>query len=223
MRPQPMRRQWFSKRREMATDVCGFAHTGDMRRTRTMEPAIAETTPPVVSEPTLIWSASPSESFTIFTAFWLALFTPTSCAKREYSISISAKTSGSVPGLPMRLPTSLFWRVSAGSMFVPTPISPPGMAYSSEIFSLLSVFARLRIGRHSSTVSPFAFVVRIRRPGRTSISAPSFSTPSSTDPPATPPASFATSSPGLFTSNERTTIMRSGRSNRRRGTGTWQM
>mmetsp|Transcript_6992 Transcript_6992/g.22068 ORF Transcript_6992/g.22068 Transcript_6992/m.22068 type:complete len:221 (-) Transcript_6992:486-1148(-) len=60
------------------------------------------------------------------------------------------------------------------------------------------------MGEHVTVPSP-SFLTS---PGRTSTSSPIRSTPCRIEPPATPPLRFSTSSPGLFTSNDRMTIKR---------------
>ena len=100
---------------------------------------------------------------------------------------------------------------------MPTPISPPGTAYCRSFASAKSERIREKSGTHFTV--PFA--PREMIPGRISISCPSLSTPCRIEPPATPPRRSCTSSPGLFTSNERMMIIFGSPVKSRRGTGMW--
>mmetsp|Transcript_10290 Transcript_10290/g.21265 ORF Transcript_10290/g.21265 Transcript_10290/m.21265 type:complete len:262 (-) Transcript_10290:277-1062(-) len=113
------------------------------------------------------------------------------------------KMSGSLPGCPRTWPTRRSPLVSMGSIFVPTPIRPPGAANCRAFCSAASDMIRDRIGLHC--VLPCSSLLTM--PGRISISSPSLSTPLRMDPPATPPLRLATSSPGLFTSKDRMMII----------------
>mmetsp|Transcript_93573 Transcript_93573/g.208214 ORF Transcript_93573/g.208214 Transcript_93573/m.208214 type:complete len:215 (+) Transcript_93573:347-991(+) len=75
---------------------------------------------------------------------------------------------------------------------------------------------RERIGLQ--TTLPAASLLTM--PGLISISSPTFKTPLRMEPPATPPLRFCTSSPGLFTSKERMTIMTGSEVKSRGGIGT---
>ena len=116
---------------------------------------------------------------------------------------------------PRTCPTSRSARVSVGSIVVPTPMSPPGTAYWSSFCSAKSETIREKIGLHVTFPSASFFTI----PGRTSISWPTFSTPCRMLPPATPPLMSSTSAPGLFTSNDRITIICGGEVKSRIGTG----
>mmetsp|Transcript_6873 Transcript_6873/g.13822 ORF Transcript_6873/g.13822 Transcript_6873/m.13822 type:complete len:304 (-) Transcript_6873:343-1254(-) len=123
--------------------------------------------------------------------------------------------SGSLPASPSTCPTRRSARVRVGSILVPTPMRPPGTAYSSSLCSANSDTMRLRMGVH--IILPSASFLTM--PGRISISACRFSTPHRMDPPATPPRRSTTSSPGLFTSKDRMMIMRGSEVKSRIGTG----
>mmetsp|Transcript_4721 Transcript_4721/g.14524 ORF Transcript_4721/g.14524 Transcript_4721/m.14524 type:complete len:243 (-) Transcript_4721:19-747(-) len=100
-------------------------------------------------------------------------------------------------------------------MVVPTPMSPPGTAYCSSFCSAYSDTMRLMMGAHLMRPS----LSLLTMPGRTSIFWPIRSTPCRMEPPATPPWISSTSAPGLFTSNERMTIMLGMLVKSRTGTG----
>mmetsp|Transcript_114425 Transcript_114425/g.318574 ORF Transcript_114425/g.318574 Transcript_114425/m.318574 type:complete len:265 (+) Transcript_114425:439-1233(+) len=126
------------------------------------------------------------------------------------------KMLGSLSGCPKTWPTSRSPLVSMGSIFVPTPIRPPGTANCSLFCSAAKDMIRERIGLH--WVLPWASLLTM--PGLISISSPTFRTPLRMEPPATPPLRFMTSSPGLFTSKERMMIMSGSERKSRGGMGT---
>mmetsp|Transcript_16568 Transcript_16568/g.46774 ORF Transcript_16568/g.46774 Transcript_16568/m.46774 type:complete len:225 (-) Transcript_16568:353-1027(-) len=100
-------------------------------------------------------------------------------------------------------------------MVVPTPMSPPGTAYFSSFCSAKRETMRLKMGRHETLPSASFFTM----PGLTSTSCPNLSTPCRMLPPATPPFSSSACAPGLFTSNDRMTIICGGDKKSRCGTG----
>ena len=176
--------------------------------------------------------------------------TPNKRRSRKKLISNSVNISGSLPTSPRTFvrnsenvffgwgegvhtwPTSLSPRQSVGSIFVPTPMRPPGTAYWRSFRSANSVMIFEKIGTHLTLPSAsFATI-----PGRTSISSPiwinnqnllclwvnekdTFKIPWMIEPPATPPFKSSTSVPGLFTSKLRMTIKRGEEVKSRTGTG----
>mmetsp|Transcript_7218 Transcript_7218/g.21664 ORF Transcript_7218/g.21664 Transcript_7218/m.21664 type:complete len:201 (+) Transcript_7218:228-830(+) len=143
------------------------------------------------------------------------VLTPRSLLRRKKLISISMKTSGSFPTSPSTCPTSLSALVRVGSTVVPTPMSPPGTAYWRAFCSANRETTLEKIGMH--LIFPWASLVTI--PGLTSISWPTLSTPCRMLPPATPPFRSSTPAPGLFTSNDRITIIWGGEVKSLTGTG----
>mmetsp|Transcript_66228 Transcript_66228/g.185181 ORF Transcript_66228/g.185181 Transcript_66228/m.185181 type:complete len:265 (-) Transcript_66228:386-1180(-) len=113
------------------------------------------------------------------------------------------KMFGSLPGCPRTCPTNLSARVSVGSIFVPTPIKPPGTANCKRFSSAARVTMRERMGLQTKLPSSPLETM----PGRISISSPTLRTPLRMEPPATPPKRLLTSSPGRFTSKERMMII----------------
>mmetsp|Transcript_11030 Transcript_11030/g.39915 ORF Transcript_11030/g.39915 Transcript_11030/m.39915 type:complete len:220 (+) Transcript_11030:299-958(+) len=161
-------------------------------------------------------STSALESFATFPCFSLpCVRTPSSRRRRKKFTSSSVNTCGSFPTSPRTCPTRRSARVSVGSTVVPTPMRPPGTAYRSWFCSANSETIREEMLRH--LIFPSASLDTI--PGRTSISWPTLRTPWRIDPPATPPCTSSTSAPGLFTSNDRITIMFAGDVKSRFGTG----
>mmetsp|Transcript_48885 Transcript_48885/g.104361 ORF Transcript_48885/g.104361 Transcript_48885/m.104361 type:complete len:230 (+) Transcript_48885:681-1370(+) len=123
--------------------------------------------------------------------------------------------SGRLPTEPSTCPTNRSARVRVGSRSVPTPISPPGTAYWRSFCSAKRDTIREKSGTHLTL--PLA--PREMMPGLTSISWPALSTPCRIEPPATPPRNSSASWPGLFTSNERITIIFGSPVKSRTGTG----
>mmetsp|Transcript_73405 Transcript_73405/g.237419 ORF Transcript_73405/g.237419 Transcript_73405/m.237419 type:complete len:263 (+) Transcript_73405:398-1186(+) len=105
---------------------------------------------------------------------------------------------GSLSGCPSTWPRSLSPRVSVGSIFVPTPMRPPGTAYCRLFCSAARDMMRERMGLQTTLLAASLLTM----PGLISISSPTLSTPLRMEPPATPPFRFCTSSPGLFTSKD---------------------
>lgn len=101
------------------------------------------------------------------------------------------------------------------SIFVPTPIRPPGTAKSRLFFSARSETILLKMGWHF--VLPWLSLIMM--PGLISISWPTLRTPERIDPPATPPFSSSTSAPGLLTSKDRMMMSRGVDVKSRIGTG----
>mmetsp|Transcript_87480 Transcript_87480/g.245617 ORF Transcript_87480/g.245617 Transcript_87480/m.245617 type:complete len:244 (+) Transcript_87480:546-1277(+) len=123
---------------------------------------------------------------------------------------------GNLPGWPITWPTRRSPRVSVGSILVPTPIKPPGTANCNELCSAAKDMILERIGLQITVPAESLPTT----PGRISISSPTFKTPLRMEPPATPPLSCSTSSPGLFTSNERIMIITGFEVKSRGGMGT---
>uniref|UniRef100_A0A0E9XF51 Uncharacterized protein n=1 Tax=Anguilla anguilla TaxID=7936 RepID=A0A0E9XF51_ANGAN len=106
-------------------------------------------------------------------------------------------------------------RHRVGSIFVPTPIRPPGAAYCKSLCSANRETILEKMGLHMSFPSWSFDTI----PGRTSNSCPTLSTPLRILPPATPPFRSSTSQPGLFTSNDRITMRRGSEVKSLMGTG----
>mmetsp|Transcript_520 Transcript_520/g.1592 ORF Transcript_520/g.1592 Transcript_520/m.1592 type:complete len:264 (-) Transcript_520:323-1114(-) len=124
-------------------------------------------------------------------------------------------TSGSLPTAPSTWPTNRSARVRVGSSRVPTPMSPPGTANCRSLCSAYRELILESKGTHLTVPSGRRDTI----PGRISISSPTLRTPWRMEPPATPPLRSFTSSPGLFTSKERITIIVGVTVKSRTGTG----
>lgn len=122
---------------------------------------------------------------------------------------------GKAPTAPKTCPTKRSALQSVGSIFVPTPIRPPGTANCSSFCSVYNDTIREKIGRQVTLPSASLLTT----PGLTSISCPTFKTPLKILPPATPPFKSLTSQPGLLTSKDRMTIKRGSDVKSRTGTG----
>mmetsp|Transcript_2980 Transcript_2980/g.5864 ORF Transcript_2980/g.5864 Transcript_2980/m.5864 type:complete len:213 (-) Transcript_2980:677-1315(-) len=176
----------------------------------------ANTRAPVDMDPMFNMSTSALASFCTLPAFsfpWVR--TPRRRLRRKKFTSSSENTSGSWPTSPSTWPTRRSARVKVGSTEVPTPMRPPGTANCSGFCSAKREMILEKMG--VTFTVPSESLVTI--PGRTSTSCPTRSTPLRMEPPATPPWMSSTSAPGLFTSNERITIMFGEEVKSRTGTG----
>ena len=93
--------------------------------------------------------------------------------------------------------------VRDGSILVPTPMRPPGIAYNNSFFSANNEVIYVQIGLQ--VILPYSLVETI--PGLISISSPIFKTPFKIEPPAIPPFKSSIPFPGLLTSNDQITII----------------
>lgn len=115
--------------------------------------------------------------------------------------SISLYNSGNFPGNPKTHPTRESFLVNDGSINKPTPISPPGTAYTNSFSSANNETTRVKRGVQVVRL-PYFYGL----PGLISTSSPTLNTPERIDPPTTPPFNFSGFSPGLLTSNDLNTI-----------------
>lgn len=104
----------------------------------------------------------------------------------------------------MILPTNKSAIVREGSILVPTPIRPPGMAYNNSFFSANKEVIYVCIGLHD--IFPLSGSV-LTTPGLISISSPTFNTPYKILPPAIPPLISSIDPPGLLISKDLITII----------------
>mmetsp|Transcript_18228 Transcript_18228/g.38053 ORF Transcript_18228/g.38053 Transcript_18228/m.38053 type:complete len:255 (+) Transcript_18228:1851-2615(+) len=218
MDPQPINRQCLSTLRERAIFSFSWVHTGLVKANFARSPFTAVTRPPVEVDPILTMSISCFCNFCTLACFASpSVLTPSSLLSKKKLISTSLKISGSVFTAPRTCPIKRSARVRTGSTERPTPTSPPGTAYCNSLLSAFMERMTDMIGEQ--TVDPDSSLYTI--PGRTSILSPTRRTPWTMDPPATPPLRSSTSSPGLFTSKDRITIMRGDETKSRTGTGTF--
>mmetsp|Transcript_26246 Transcript_26246/g.65626 ORF Transcript_26246/g.65626 Transcript_26246/m.65626 type:complete len:254 (+) Transcript_26246:103-864(+) len=207
---------------EMAIFSPTFVQTGLVSANLPKSCFTAMTRAPVLRDPMLTSRISPLVSFWTFACFASpSALTPMRRLSRKKLTSISPKMSGSLPTCPRTCPTMRSVRVRVGSIFVPTPMRPPGTAYWSAFFSAFMELMTETMGRQL-TAPPLDSSLKTR-PGRTSMVSPRRRTPRMMEPPATPPLMLLISSPGLLTSKERMTIMTGEEVKSRTGTGTFLM
>lgn len=121
-------------------------HAGPTRAIFARSDFTPMTFPPVAVDPMLIMRTSPFVNLATFVCFLSSVLTPSNLRSRKKLISSSTYIDGKDPTAPSTIPTSRSALHSCGSIFVPTPINPPGTAKSRLFFSASSDTIREKMG-----------------------------------------------------------------------------